>query len=298
MRFLREKTRIPLPLAHGYDAGFRNDVGCPYILMEAMSGARLWGGGRKDFIPDQHKSKVYRQLAGIIIELYGQKFNAIGMLFPDRENPDGLTVGPIYDPLRRIRPYGPFTTSSDFYKTRAELLNDYRKLHFPNGLSPVTTHVISPVDEPAALQSMVNPVYDRGPFCLAHPDFQISNFLFDDEFNITGLIDWSGCQTLPFESFARHPDKIIPNQDQFLDGWDLPEELRSTWRQRRKWFLDILKECEQQESSSGAYPIFDMMMSPRSHFAMCVDMEGMLGIPWSLPKAEFEAFVTEEGITM
>jgi isoamyl acetate esterase len=290
MRFLHSKTKIPLPFVHGHSAGFQNPVGCPFILMEAMPGVRLWGGGRKDFIPDRHKSKVYRQLADIIIELYSLKFNAIGMLFPDPQNPDGVTVGPIYDPLHRLHPYGPFTTSSNFYKTRAELLNEYRQLHFPNGLSPITTHVVSPADEPAALLLMTDPMYNHGPFYLAHPDFQISNFLFDNEFNITGLIDWSGCQTLPFESFARHPDKIVPNQGQFLDGWNLPEELRLAWVQRREWFLDIVKECEQRNGSSSAHPIVDMMMSPRSHFAMCVDMEGMLGIPWSLPKEEFDAF--------
>jgi hypothetical protein len=59
--------------------------------------------------------------------------------------------------------------------------------------------------------------------------------------------------------FARHPDKIIPNQDQFLDGWDLPEELRFVWLKRRELFLDILKNCEQQEGSSAGSPIADMM---------------------------------------
>jgi hypothetical protein len=160
----------------------------------------------------------------------------------------------------------------------------------PDGLSARTPHVIAPADEPAAVQLMVDPLYDYGPFRLTHPDFQISNFLFDHAFNVTGLVDWSGCQTVPFESFARHLDKIIPNQDQFLDGWDLPEELRFVWSKRRELFLDILKNCEQQEGSSAGSPIADMMNSPRSHFAMCLDMEGILGISWSLPKAEFEAF--------
>jgi hypothetical protein len=146
------------------------------------------------------------------------------------------------------------------------------------------------VDEPDAVKFIVDPCYNHSPFRLAHPDFQISNFLFDNEFNITGLVDWSGCQTVPFESFARHPDKIIPNQDKFLDAWDLPERLRFVWAKRRELFLDIIKDCDQQAGTLAGSHIADMMMSPRSHFAMCLDMDGILGIPWSLPKEEFEAF--------
>jgi isoamyl acetate esterase len=292
MQFLRRKTKIPIPSVYGHDARFGNTVGMPYILMEAMPGARLWGGGRKDFIPDQHKTKVYRQIANIIIELYQLNFNAIGMLYPDPESQDNdnVKVGAIYDSLYRLDPYGPFSTSSEFYKIRAELLNEYRRHHLPNGLSARTPHVIAPVDEPDTIKFLVDPLYDHGPFRLAHPDFQISNFLFDDEFNITGLVDWSGCQTVPFESFARYPDKIIPNQDKFLDAWGLPEQLRLAWAKRRELYLDIIRDCEQQAGKSMGSPITDMMMSPRSHFAMCLDMEGILGIPWSLPKEEFEAF--------
>lgn len=290
MQYLRRKTRIPIPSIYGYNARFRNPVGMPYILMEAMPGARLWGGGRKDFIPDQHKSKVYRQIASIIIQLYYLNFNAIGMLFPVPESQENVKVGPIYDSLHRLEPYGPFSTSSEFYRIRAEMLNEYRQHHLPNGLAARTTHVIAPADEPEAVKFLVDPLYDHGPFRLAHPDFQISNFLFDNEFNITGLVDWSGCQTVPFESFARHPDKIIPNQDKFLDAWGLPDQLRFAWAKRRELFLNIIRDCEKEAGTSAGSPIADMMMSPRSHFAMCLDMEGILGIPWSLPKEEFEAF--------
>ena len=291
MRLLRAATRIrQVPDIYGHDSHFGNSVGMPYILMEAMSGVRLWGGGRKDFIPDEFKPKVYRQISEIMTELYHLEFDEIGMLFPDPQSPRGVKVGPIYDSSRRFDCYGPFTTSLDFYKTRAELLNEYRLRHFKNGISATTAHVIAPKDEPEAIQWLIDPSFNRGPFRLTHPDFQISNFLFDDTFNITGLVDWEGCQTVPFESFARHPDKIIPNANQFLDGWDLSDELRDQWAKRRKNFLDILRHCEQESGTTEA-PIANMMLSPRSHFAMCLDMEGILGIPWSLPKEEFEVFV-------
>ena len=108
------------------------------------------------------------------------------MLYSDPESPESVRACEIHDAQGRIDPYGPFITSSEFYKTRAELLNGYRH-HLPTGLSAVTPYVIAFVDEPAALQLMIDPLYNAGPFRLAHPDYQVSNILFDDEFNITGL---------------------------------------------------------------------------------------------------------------
>jgi hypothetical protein len=60
MRFLRQKTKLPIPSRYDYDARFgsQNRVGMPYILMEAMPSKRLYGGSRADFIPDAFKSKV------------------------------------------------------------------------------------------------------------------------------------------------------------------------------------------------------------------------------------------------
>jgi aminoglycoside phosphotransferase (APT) family kinase protein len=59
MKFLKRKTTIPVPTVFAYDSSYDNAVGQPYILMEAMTGKNLWGGGLFDFIPDVHKEKVY-----------------------------------------------------------------------------------------------------------------------------------------------------------------------------------------------------------------------------------------------
>jgi hypothetical protein len=61
-----------------------------------------------------------------------------------------------------------------------------------------------------------------GPFYFIHPDHQISNILFDDEFNITALLDWSACQTAPLESFLRQPEKVIAEADE-MENWKWAE---------------------------------------------------------------------------
>ena len=285
MRFLCDNTTIPLPSVYGHDACYDNPVGLPYILMQAMPGKRLWGGGRKDFIPDQHKDKVYRQITDIMIQLYQHPFDRIGMLY---ERNGDVEIGPIVDVASRFPAYGPFSTAAEFYRHRVILLNQHRQNKLKSTLEAVNEHVVAYKNEPDATALIVDMEYNSGPFRLAHPDFTVNNFLFDDEYNITALLDWSGCQTVPMESFARIAERIIPDADQFLDGYNWPEELRVKWKSYRTRFIDIFKQLELERV--GTTHISNMMESPRSHFAMCLDMDGMLGLQCSLPRKQFEEF--------
>jgi len=104
----------------------------PYILMEAMPGRRLWGGGRADFIPDEHKRKVYTQIVDILFELSTNPFDNIGMLFPDADGKQCVRIGPIFDQHHRFQPYGPFSTSLAFYRTRSQRLNLHRRISNPS----------------------------------------------------------------------------------------------------------------------------------------------------------------------
>lgn len=46
----------------------------------------------------------------------------------------------------------------------------------------------------------------RGPFPLCHIDFHYGNLLFDDDYNLTGVIDWTGAQTVPLERLVVSPE--------------------------------------------------------------------------------------------
>ena len=90
------------------------------------------------------------------------------------------------------------------------------------------------------------------------------------------------------KSFAKIPERIVLEAVRFLDGYEFPEELRSKWKLYRSKFLEILRECELQRFETTE--IADMMESPRSYFAMCLDMYGILGISFGLPRREFDEF--------
>lgn len=61
--------------------------------------------------------------------------------------------------------------------------------------------IFSHEQEPKIIMYVVQKEYNSEIFFLTHPDlFQIKNSLIDDNFNITDIIEWSGCQKMPLES--------------------------------------------------------------------------------------------------
>ncbi|KAF4501095.1 GDSL Lipase Acylhydrolase family [Fusarium agapanthi] len=46
----------------------------------------------------------------------------------------------------------------------------------------------------------------RGPFPLCHLDLHYGNMLFDKEYNLTGIIDWSSAQAAPLEQLSVCPE--------------------------------------------------------------------------------------------
>ena len=53
---------------------------------------------------------------------------------------------------------------------------------------------------------MIGPQFRRGPFPFYHRDFHYNNISVDDDFNITGALDWSGARTVLVERFAAYAD--------------------------------------------------------------------------------------------
>jgi len=147
-----------------------------------------------------------------MIQLHNLLFDSIGMLLPDEFNSSGYHIGEIFDSCHHLSPYSLFNTSLDFYQTRAKLLNETRCQ-----MTSVPTEILPHEDEPDTIPFLIDRNYHSGLFHLTHPDFSVFNFLFDDDFNITALIDRSGCQTIPIESFANAPYLVVPRPDKFLD---------------------------------------------------------------------------------
>lgn len=73
-----------------------------------------------------------------------------------------------------------------------------------------------------------------GPFPLCHIDFHYKNILVDQDYNITGLLDWSHAQTVPIERFAIIPEFVVPPA--------APVETKQAIKRFRGIFVDALEK--------------------------------------------------------
>jgi isoamyl acetate esterase len=83
----------------------------------------------------------------------------------------------------------------------------------------------------------------EGPFPLCHLDLHHGNLLFDDEYNLASVIDWSNAQAAPLEQFACFPELIVAPA--------MPEEEKRLVEGFRDRVIRALEEMETQQSSKS-----------------------------------------------
>jgi hypothetical protein len=123
--------------------------------------------------------------------------------------PNGtIDIGPLPAPFGFE---GPFTSAADYFLSwaaHAEFGNlDFLhgRLEDNDGLRSLKQAVIS---FPSRLKSAVEKRSPRNPtgyenrYPIVHRDFLLHNILFDDTYNIVGVIDWEFAHSAPLEVFA------------------------------------------------------------------------------------------------
>ena len=100
-----------------------------------------------------------------------------------------------------------------------------------------------------AIPSIVQPQFNRGPFPLHHSDIGPNNILLDDDYNITGLIDWTHAATLPIESFCV-----------------MPLEFGTYDYENKEWPLNIIFDIleDRERTITQSTVLSEYMKSPRS----------------------------------
>lgn len=202
MRTVKERTSIPVPQVFAYDISRSNSVGYPYILMEHIDGQAL-GGPLVSEVPPRYLLKVARQLAEIFFELHGLTFDRLGRLWCG-ENGDGA---PEIIPLSLDNEPEPdavhWTSLEWFYKHRQENNRQVLKLHPHDPEWRTACWVLKTAVPHIIIEPRVH-----GPFPLCHADLHHGNLLFDDDYNLKGVIDWSQAQTVPLERLVVSPEII------------------------------------------------------------------------------------------
>lgn len=176
-------TAIPVPQVYDVadDEDDLNSVGAGYILLEKLPGrSMVW-----DEASEEQKISFSRQLADFYIDLEQHPFSKLGRL---ELSPTGhVEVGPAffdYDSNREPSPVGPFTCSNDYY---TEVIR-----HQIRDLQTDEISAISLDDLCLMYTTLVEnlPPNEIGPFFLRHVDTRDVNFLVNEDYKITGIIDW------------------------------------------------------------------------------------------------------------
>lgn len=208
MLLLKRETSIPLPEVFDFSSSTQNRLKCPYIVMSYILGIPLyevWFGHRYEGAsPEFTQACRHRALEGIasamdqLGKFSSQKsgrllFGADGKVsgtgsvriidqkaMLDRwlidQNPDDNPIYAKYMPSRNWKSYYTFTL--DLYPEQDP---------FQRGIILFLRHLISLIPEPGNIDA----------FVLAHPDFDIQNFLVSEEGELQGIIDWDGIAAVP-----------------------------------------------------------------------------------------------------
>ncbi|PGH08867.1 hypothetical protein AJ80_07739 [Polytolypa hystricis UAMH7299] len=109
----------------------------------------------------------------------------------------------------------------------------------------------------------------QGPFPLCHLDLHHGNLLFDKEFNLTGVLDWSHAQSAPFERLAI--------SQEFMTFPALSDEENRPIIEFKKLVAQSLKRKEEQaapqleQNPAAQIRLSEFLGSPRSDIAyFCV----------------------------
>lgn len=244
LKFL-ERTGVPAPMVFDFaleSYGLENPVGVGYILMEKLPGKSLrWSDDGMTF---EQRRKIMSQLADILIELRKYPFDLLGSL-DDPSSDDGHVGAFARQSLTdfsqsRMKALGPFSTLKDYHTASITLIlglivrqemysqqsADAYLIH--RFLLDIVPSVLPPSSSSSSLNDRSDDSRNHGSssnnskiskqfFYLKHADDKGDHILVDDDFNITGIIDWEWAHTAPPAHAFNSPIGLLPVGD-FYDG--------------------------------------------------------------------------------
>ncbi|KAL5341783.1 hypothetical protein BJX70DRAFT_26420 [Aspergillus crustosus] len=256
MQYIKEHSDLPVPQVFAYEVDEKNPVGAAFILMELLPGSVAMDalGGyevHRGVIAREYRQNFYRSVAKC--HLTSLRLSKIGTIVRNREG--GYECGPIPGIG------GPFDSATAFFEARAESVKfrwDKETIIRMMQQGPIPAEEMVEIIEnfPSQIKAMASrlSLCDKGPFPLAHADFLHSNIIVDeDNFNVTGVIDWEGactvpCELIAFPDFLRAmpvPFDLPRNYDQH--GQPLDTETQEVWRERED-YIDMVRSIEHSDS--------------------------------------------------
>ncbi|KFY70604.1 hypothetical protein V498_10302, partial [Pseudogymnoascus sp. VKM F-4517 (FW-2822)] len=270
MRFIAEKTDIPVPTVIAYGMADDNPTGLgPFIITTFINGTLLGEMLKADSVdeqgdkvlrsdmPDSTLEVVYRQIADIILELAEHDFDQIGSLSVHDDDTWSIGSAPLTLNSNELARCGNVHVESRVYSTTSDYLLDIAEqniLHLEQQRNRISSssdarrkytarHLFR-----AAVPSFVSRRYNQGPFKLFCDGFRPGNILVDDSFKITGIIDWEWCYAAPFQFTYSPPRWLLLKEPAYWNS-NSDYDLLDTYLSKLEIFLRVLGEQEHHRKS-------------------------------------------------
>lgn len=215
-----ESTGIPAPrVFHFATESNENPVGVPFLLMEKIEGVPLmW----ETTIPAE-RTKVLEQLGDIFLALEKHPFPSTGSMFPSNGSSkiSGFAQPQLFDSPNA--PLGPFDTLES--SLRAMLAQQMRLIASGELSTFAVDNYLTHCWRMDMIPEVLSLHNDAG-FFLKHFDDKGDHIMVDEDFKITGIIDWEFASVEPKAMAFSSPPMLWPVLDFFAGSNRLsPEEL-------------------------------------------------------------------------
>src|SRR5579862_5486230 len=240
----RRNTQLPVPAVRAYDpVGTQrwNATRRPFILQEHMRGKHITNDDWEQMTNDQ-KYKVVGAVAKVVAELAIHPFDKIGSLYPETVtvSQPNIIIGPLisyavtrYSIIHHSNPNSsqlvqmfrasgsPYTSALDFMLQAANKHLMHRAMASP---LPTDQYLELWIYR-SLIPGLILDEYNHGPFVLLHGHLDRHACLFNEKYQLTGVIDWEFTHTVPLQIAAARPPFLlllpIPRTDQFFQylGW-------------------------------------------------------------------------------
>lgn len=317
LRIIRDKTTIPVPTVHAWGVSAENPLGLgPFIIMDFIEGVSLHDITlrnpdstcnvdrvlRQD-INHSEIEQIYRQMAGILLQLFQINFDQISNLpWPDTGSPgfaQPLTfkansilqdggVNPFSDRAH------PFSDTKSFLTYLAD--QDWGQLLAqPNSVfdeddARKNYQTFSVLRQ--SVGDFIHSQYDGGPFKLICDDFGLANLIVRsrEDLTVIGVIDLEWSYAGPAQLFGSAPwwllqDRPTHSAWDYLDGQ--PPTIGERYFKALELFIRILEEEEDKDGSYSDRELSRLMRWSQESGAMWLHM----AISWGFGGSELFPFV-------
>ncbi|KAH8664769.1 kinase-like domain-containing protein [Ilyonectria robusta] len=230
IRFVQERTSVPVPRIYAFDSNLRPDVGFEWIIMERMPGKPLRQQWRSMSI--DAKAALVRTVAQFQAELLrpANRFTSLGnILEADRDSVGIFRIGPMVSPVFFWGPQkqldkisGPFESSHDWLLARLNvMLSEQERIikETPHDEDrQVAVRSLACAQKLCRLLPKFFPPSTREETVLWHHDLSDNNILVSDSGALAAIVDWECVSAVPMwrardiPKFLRGRKRLLPVQ--------------------------------------------------------------------------------------